>query len=289
MMRALLAGALVLTASTAHAQEEHRLHWSPHWARVHPASYAVTGAAIGGSLLFDYLWEGGPEARLRGPVLFDEPVRDALVARTDAGREQASLASDVLLGVLLAWPFVDSLVVAGLGDLNTDVAWQLTMIDAESYAATFLINTLAKQLFARERPHGQRCTLEDRLEHPARCGPDGRLRSFYSGHSSSAFNSAGLVCVHHTHLPLYGSPAGDYVACGAALLTAAIVATLRVVADRHYATDVLVGAVLGLATGFLLPYLLHYQWDPSDHRPRDIGATARGLESAPLLALGGSF
>jgi hypothetical protein len=33
---------------------------------------------------------------------------------------------------------------------------------------------------------------------------------------------------------------------------------LRIVADRHYASDVIVGAVMGLSVGYGLPWLLHY-------------------------------
>jgi membrane-associated phospholipid phosphatase len=31
------------------------------------------------------------------------------------------------------------------------------------------------------------------------------------------------------------------------------------IADRHYATDVLLGASLGTTAGFLLPWLFHYR------------------------------
>lgn len=289
MRCALLALVLVGIASRAGAQDEDRLRWSPDWARVHPAAYAIAGTAIGGALVFDYVLDPGAEALLRGPEGFDETWRERLMAPREEDRERAALLSDALLGVLLAWPLFDSLVIAGIADTNSDVSWQLTSIVAESYALDLLISTLAKQLVARERPHGARCTLEDRLENPRRCGPGGRLRSFYSGHSSASFNSAGLVCVMHAHLPLYASEAADWFACGAALLTASIVATLRVVADRHYASDVLVGAAVGLLTGLLMPFLLHFTWDPTDEPPPDRMATAAPLLSAPALSLGGSF
>jgi hypothetical protein len=283
-----LLSAPALVASPASAQAEVR--WSEEWARVHPAAYAVTGLAVGGALFFDFLVDPGPEALLRGPGFIDAPWRTRLMAQNQEDRERAATLSDVLLGVMLAWPFFDSIVVAGIGHQSTDVLWQMSMINAESYAADLLINTLFKQLVARERPHGARCTLEERLEDPRRCGPGGRLRSFYSGHSSASFNAAGLVCVHHLHLPLYGGGAPDYFACGTALLTAAIVATLRVVADRHYVSDVLTGAVVGFATGFLLPYLLHYQWDPRPHVPAEPpGHTAGPLTFSPSFAWGGPF
>jgi membrane-associated phospholipid phosphatase len=284
MARALLVVCLVLATSSAQAQgREHRLRWSPDWARVHPASYTITTAVGGASLIFDHLYVSGPEAQLRGPTVIDAPVRAALMASTDEGRDIAGLISDILLGTMLAWPVFDALVIAGIADTNSDVAWQLTWITAESYALEMLINTLFKQLVARERPFGSRCTLEDRLENPGRCGPSGRLRSFYSGHSSFSFSAAGQVCVTHLHLPLYGSDAADGFACGAALLVASTVAILRMVGDYHYVTDVLVGALVGLTTGFLMPYLLHYQWDPSDDIPPDISVPARAPLSTPVM------
>ncbi len=289
-LAAVVALGIVLAAGSARAQDpDDRLRWSPGWARVHPVSYALTGALGGFSLMFGGLYEETPEARLRGPTALDEPVRDALVASTDRGRELAGQISDVLLAVMIAWPLVDSIGVVGLGDTNSDVFWQLTSITAESYALEFLINTVLKELVARERPHGMRCTLEDRLVHPERCGPGGRLRSFYSGHTSFSFSAAGQVCVTHTHLPLYGSTAADAFACGAALVLATTVATLRIVADRHYLTDVLVGAVVGTATGFLLPFFLHYQWDPRDESPSDAAVAARAPLSVPIAGFSGRF
>jgi membrane-associated phospholipid phosphatase len=39
---------------------------------------------------------------------------------------------------------------------------------------------------------------------------------------------------------------------------AAATAVLRVTGDRHYATDVLAGALVGFAIGYGVPTLLHY-------------------------------
>jgi membrane-associated phospholipid phosphatase len=282
--------ATLSTASPASAQD-HRLRWEPEWNRVHPATYTVMGVAAAGALVLDFGVEPGRlEALVRGPEIFDEPVRNALMAPTEEGREAAATLSDILLLSLLVWPYVDAFVVAGIADQNTDVLWQLSSIAAETYAADLLISTVFKLLVARERPHGARCTLEDRLENPRRCGPGGRLRSFYSGHSSAAFNAAGVTCVSHLHLPLYGSRAADTMACGAALLTATIVATLRIIADRHYATDVIIGAVVGLGTGFLLPYLLHFhRWGDA---PDPTGGSVAELSSplsAPMFSFGSAF
>lgn len=275
---ALVAG-LTLAPSPALAQDdEHRLEWSNDWARVHPASYVVSSASVAGILFFEHFYEPGSEALLRGPSLVDPPIRQALMAPDEDDRETASRLSDVLLTALLVWPFVDAWGVAGLGDQNSDVAWQLGMVALESYAADFVLSTIFKLFVHRSRPHASRCSLEDRLLRPGRCGTQGRTRSFYSGHSSAAFNAAGVVCISHAFMPLYGSTAADAFACGTAMLTATTVALLRVIADRHHFTDVLTGGVLGLLTGMVLPYLLHYGWDVTDD-PTDDGA---GMRADPL-------
>ncbi|MEO7096591.1 MAG: phosphatase PAP2 family protein, partial [Polyangiales bacterium] len=83
-------------------------------------------------------------------------------------------------------------------------------------------------------------------------------RSFFSGHSSLSFASAGLICSHHLKLDLFESN-GDEIACVMALTAATATATLRVVGDQHYLSDVVMGAVIGTSIGFGLPLLHHYR------------------------------
>lgn len=284
-----VAAAAAVTPAPASAQDE-PLEWSDDWSRTHPASYVASTVAFAGTLFFEHYFNPGAEALFRGPQLFDAHWRVRLMAPDLADRDRAATLSDVLLMALLAWPVVDAGLVAGLGHGSSDVFWQLTSIAIEAAAADYVLSVILKVLIHRERPHGARCTLEDRLRHPDRCGREGRTRSFYSGHASAAFSSAGVVCMAHAHLPLYGSEAADWMGCGAAMLTASVVGVLRVVADRHHASDVLLGAAFGLLTGLGLPYLLHYGWDPT---PED----DVGMEAAPLtrgttpvmLSWGGAF
>ena len=63
---------------------------------------------------------------------------------------------------------------------------------------------------------------------------------------------------HHAALPLYGSDFGGALACGVTMTSATATAVMRIVADKHWTTDVLIGSGLGLGLGFGLPYLLHY-------------------------------
>ena len=275
-MRALLVLALLLIPRTGSAQE---LRWSDTWARTHPASYVAIGVGMAGTLTFNHFYETPDEANLTGPFLWDEAFRASLRAGSEEDRERASSASDVLLATLLLWPLVDSLAVAGGGWGSSDVAWQLTMAHVEVVAADFILGTLVKAFVHRERPHGLGCSREDRRTRPGRCGTSGRTRSFYSGHTSAAFAAAGNVCMSHAFLPLYGDVALDALACGGALLTASIVGVLRMLADRHWSSDVMFGALIGLATGTLLPYALHYGWDLSAES--SVGRTSMSASSAP--------
>lgn len=281
-----------LLAASLPAAAQDRLRWSDDWARVHPASYVVSTVSVATSLFIDELYEPTPRARWIGPILFDSDVRGALAADTDADREAAATLSDILLATLLVWPAVDSIGVVGLGDTNSDVFWQLSMVALEVVATDFVLGTLVKLFVDRQRPHGDRCEPGDDEREPRRCGRRGISRSFYSGHASAAFASAGNVCMSHAYLPIYGSTPADAFACGAAVLTASIVGVLRMVAERHYATDVLGGAIIGLATGLLIPYLLHYGWDPTDDTgmsPGPLLGSGVGGATPAMLSYGGSF
>jgi hypothetical protein len=90
--------------------------------------------------------------------------------------------------------------------------------------------------------------------------------------------AAGLVCVHHRYLPIYDSDAADAGAC--ALLSAATVATgvARIMADRHFASDVIAGGAIGFGSGYGLPWLLHYRYG----RGPEGGRQARAVALLPL-------
>jgi hypothetical protein len=67
-----------------------------------------------------------------------------------------------------------------------------------------------------------------------------------------------VSCANHAFLPLYGSKTWDTLACARDLVLATSDGLLRIMGDRHYATDVLAGATMGFGFGYGMPTLLHY-------------------------------
>jgi membrane-associated phospholipid phosphatase len=96
---------------------------------------------------------------------------------------------------------------------------------AGSLGAASLITTGLKEAFPERRPDGS-----DR-------------KSFPSGHTSVSFAAA--ASLYNREGKAVGIPA---------LAVASLVGVARVEADKHFYYDVLVGAAIGLATGFLITH-----------------------------------
>lgn len=128
------------------------------------------------------------------------------------------------------------------------------LADATIIVNSFVLSTgfvdFTKKLAARERPafhYGVEAETE------ARHARVERFLSFYSGDTAWAFSLASSAS---TLSYLRGYPSAPYVAAGGAAIGFATGA-LRVAADMHWATDVLAGALIGTASGALLPLALH--------------------------------
>lgn len=258
----------------------HRLSWDLH-TPFRPIQYVVT---FGTPVLFRIIDDNTQEAkqpRWRGPLPFDAPTRDLLRIDSDEGQRLAMRLSDYGWYAAMAWPFADAVVVGLMLDQNLDVAWQLSALALQAYALSGFVTLLSIKATARQRPVATGC--DEGSAEPA-CSL--RPRSFPSGHTAGALAGAGLVCASHRNLPLYGSFTADRAACLGALALASATAVLRVSSDRHYASDVIVGAGIGTALGYVLPALFQYaRSEPGDRQL----AIVPGRAGAYLLTYGGSF
>lgn len=233
------------------------LVWNPKWARMRTAELVGVGVVAAGALPFAVIPSLGHSLNSRSG--FDEAARGVLRLRTPVARNTARDISDLLLTVSITYPFfVDALAAAYLKHNSPDVASQMVQMDLEALAVNAFLSSMVSNLTGRERPYGRLCAA-DPAHQSFDCSSTSRDRSFFSGHSSTAFTSAGLVCSHHLHFDLFGGGAPDALACVTSLLAAGTTASLRVLADQHYLSDVLVGSAVGAAMGFGLPWLLHYR------------------------------
>jgi len=235
------------------------------WNRFNALDYAST-AILGAAYLYVELARAAPDPHWRGGVLFDDGARDVLVAKTREGRDLAGALSDWFALAPQIHLVIDSVGVPLADRWNVDVAWQITAIDLQAQAITGLLTRGGHHLIARERPDVSEC--RDDGDYDGRCfgGPNA---SFPSGHTSTAFVAAALGCAHHAHLPLYGEGPGGAVACGVDMALATTSGALRLISDRHYASDVIMGAALGTGVGLAVPFVFHY------HEPRSAKRTER--------------
>ena len=179
------------------------------------------------------------------PPGFDSSIRDGLKWSNTAA---ADTASNLLAygGVPLATLGVD-LMVSGR---DPKVVGTDALIAAEAAVLAGAFDQGIKFAFGRERPFVHAL---DESQKPLTARPGDNNVSFYSGHTSftTAIAVATGMCAS-----LRGEK--DAWAVWATGLPLALgTGYLRIAADKHYASDVLLGALMGAIFGAGVPYLLH--------------------------------
>lgn len=155
-----------------------------------------------------------------------------------------------------------------------------SLLIAEATILAADLNQLVKFIFVRERPFVHALPhLEDGIKGLGDSPSDANL-SFYSGHTNLAF---ALAASSGTVAFMRGYRLAPLV-LGVQLASAFTVGYLRIAADKHYLSDVMVGAVIGGLIGTFVPLLFH---GPSSAAPVDPAVpqtTAQGLGfgSAPV-------
>jgi membrane-associated phospholipid phosphatase len=176
----------------------------------------------------------------------------------DAGARRSFLWSNPRAAYHSSNAFAVAMPLLALGVLGLEAAQGGTL---QTYAADGLfvgeavlsalaLNQIIKFAVARQRPfvHYQN---ESVLAQAPRRTEDNV--SFYSAHTGLAFS---LVAATATIAQLRGYKSAPYI-WGLGLPLAAATGFFRIAADRHYLSDVLVGALISTAVGIALPRLLH--------------------------------
>ncbi len=243
MRRIAICLALVLAAGTAHAEKDHTPWYRGKYGRNRVVHLTLTGTLaltfFASETLFverfasDCRWCSPPafDRAARDAVLWDDTKRANFLSNIDA----YVLAPAVGLGLLIA--------------ADHDASWSRLIDDTLPVAETVVISQalsqIVKRVVARRRPYA---TFGD-PNAPFKADDN---RSFFSGHSALGFaitTSAGLIC----HWRGYWTE--PYV-WAAGITLSLSTEYLRMAADKHYLSDVLVGGFIGIGSGLLIPRLM---------------------------------
>lgn len=163
------------------------------------------------------------EPRWKTPPAMDESIRNSF--KWSNTKAAATLSDIMLYGVMPASAFLSPLAT------NHNYG-RAAMTIGEAAVLTGVITQVAKFSVQRARPYAYYSNDYS--------NPDSKL-SFFSGHTSYSF----ALSVSSAMLLAESYPAQSALIYCTALLVAGLPGYLRIAADKHYLTDVLVGALVG--------------------------------------------
>jgi membrane-associated phospholipid phosphatase len=196
------------------------------------------------------------DPRWRNRNSFDRKIRSGLRGNSRSGRRAAKHASDAFLygmAGLMVGDWVWLRHEYGLArSLQVDSRWLL---------ANNITTRVAKVSAGRERPYVRPCRTNS--SYVSSCGSSrDRNAGFFSGHASNTATLAGLLCARH--LGRRERSLVDGLVCGGAAAGSLTAGILRIVAERHYTTDVIAGWAVGAFFGYFLPSRFDYRGEPGD-------------------------
>lgn len=185
-----------------------------------------------------------------------------LAAFTFEYNESLSKASDITLGLTLVTPGVLGLIAPSSDYIAIVSSYAGTMVSA------YGVRTVLKQVIHKPRPYvGQ-------IDRPADTSED--YESFPSGHSIMAFSAAAYA--QTMQLLFYPDSTTMKAVSATTWILAATTATLRVISGNHYLEDVLAGAAIGSAIGFLGPYLTYRLLQRDSNAPHILAGPVVGMQ-----------
>lgn len=197
---------------------------------------------------------------------FDDAGR-ALRGGTLADQKRAALTSDLVgIGLTPVVAFgLDVIFTWAGGGTWRDSALDVLLI-LEAVVAFQGLNQAVKFLAARERPLA---SVLSPAEKRMTAEPEDNNLSFFSGHTGYAF---ALIAATATIVRARGYK-NWWIVLAVGLPIAVTTGVLRMVADKHYLSDVLTGALLGGLIGWGVPFFFH--------RPVKVGEVTAWLSPGP--------
>lgn len=252
-------------ATPAHADDtkathrKNEVYWHDEWSKFTWNEALISVAVTAHNLNLEKALDGPKEASVEFYVpLMDKEWRSLLVETNLSRRQAYARLSDIGYKSLVFAPYAIDVMMTLAVHRNPEVAAQLFLIDFEVFTLAAATQMLISRLIGRARPY-----VADLCDGDKPC-PGGPYRSLVSGHTMAAFTAAGLMCLHHEMLPIFGGGLPDKWACAWAVSVASVTGFMRLPADEHYMSDVLMGAGLGFFYGYFIPKWLHFHKPGTD-------------------------
>ncbi len=180
---------------------------------------------------------------------FDSGIRGGLRMDSANARRDADLIRDLTLAFSVG--VLPSFTIGAKFARTQDCVetWDMFSDAMESIGLTLFATELIKLVAGRDRPFVQGCGAS--APRDADCGSEDSHRSFFSGHASLAAAGAGVTCSFAVKRDARGSSTTARAApCALGVATALTTGLLRISADKHWGSDVLVGFGIGALVGY---------------------------------------
>jgi len=238
------------------------LHWSSDGIL---GAVGLAGSAIGLSL--SVTRQAVPEGGLDPSTINWGIDRDAI---GDPSTRADQVSDVVVLATLAGPPLLALLTQPGVHGFGNVIRRPIVLY-GESLLLAQAITQLLKPVISRPRPF----TYLPAAERPTDSGydvtADDAFLSMPSGHAATTFAAASYAATDNllSH-PYAGTKENGTIAAIGGLL-AGFTSNLRNQADKHFPSDVLVGSLIGTASGVSVPLLHSYVFSSGGRAPRPKG------------------
>lgn len=199
-------------------------------------NYFKTGAGLSTFLYSQYIYKKKTDNfhiyKVENVNPFDSFMRKKV--KWKKNMDKASFCSDILLyGIALGSVPITASIIDG--NYSKNLLFYLNVISVNG-----IITNITKNISSRERPYYR--------HNPSQIKSNESYKSFYSGHTSTVF----AISTSSSLLLSNQFPHKKDIIWLTTFSLSSLTGYYRIASDKHYTTDVIFGALMGIATGYFM-------------------------------------